>query len=795
MKHAFGVLLCLSTLAVSANAETFLIKDGKTNAEIIISENPPRMVRLAASELQTYLEKISGGRLPILNVPGEAAVRVYVGKSSYTDRLGVTDEGLRHGAFRIKSGSDHLVLLGEDFDFVPKEPWPRSNGDSARAQEAWEAASGTKSTNPMDRLHKDYNKELGEWRHDRAGSLNAVYAFLRRLGARWYLPGELGEVLPRHSTIVLPSIDHVSRPDFAVRMFKWTSYASGNRDDILWERRLGLNTGVDVWGASPTRSHGMRNVVGNPSLQANHPEYYALRGGQRDIHKNGHGTPCFSSVGLMRETVRYVRSVYSIYDEPMVSIWPTDGLRKCQCEKCEAHDLNALVWRFVDRVARELYRSHPDRLVSTGAYSSYVDPPESIERFPPNLVVYIANRGRPVFALDSSSNPYPEKWPEYRACLDGWLARLAPGRLMRGENNRRTLKAMGVSGDQRLAFPMLHPHAYARDMTALKGHSLGERSEMPRGRNPYTWRAIGADHLNLYVHGRTLWDADLDIEALLEEYYTLFHGPAREEMKAAFEFAYQRVYGPNQAPLDIRIRLLEMLHSALAKTETGENKYRRRIQLILDDLQPLDDLRAERERLANAPVPRFQAPLVMASSRSHQLKDIATGDKPKIKTTFTVQWVNDALRFDIRCQEPDMDNLSVDDNVWGGDSVAILLETPHHSYYQIEINPEGKVFDASREGGRLTTKWTALAEIKTERGSNYWRVIARIPVVTENKGAGDPNHFVVGNRPTTAKPWRFNLGRARVRHRRKTAYAFSPTGSSYHVPEKFARLAVRAKKD
>ena len=439
-----------------------LVEVGQPRAEIIIAEKPPRMVRLAAKELQTYIEKISGGRLPIATAPGEAPVRVYVGKSRFTDQLGITDEGLRHGAFRIVSGADYLVLLGEDFDFVPKEPWPRSHNDSERAQNEWEKASGRTFRIPMDRLYKDYNKKLDHWFHDRGGSLNAVYAFLRSLGLRWYMPGELGEVQLRKTTIALPSVDRIERPDFLVRMFKWTSYAGGNRDDILWERRLGLSTGVDIWGASPVRSHGMRNVLGNKPLQNNHPEYYALRGGQRDIYKNGTGTPCFSSAGLADETVRYVRSVYTVYNEPMVSIWPTDGLRKCQCDKCEPHDLNELVWRFVDRVARELHKSHPDRLVSSGAYSSYVDPPKSVTRFSPNLVVYIANRGRPVFAVDAESNPYPEKWDEYRSCLDGWLARLAPGRLMRGENNRWTLKAIGLTGDQRLSFPMLYPHAYAR---------------------------------------------------------------------------------------------------------------------------------------------------------------------------------------------------------------------------------------------------------------------------------------------------------------------------------------------
>ena len=42
-----------------------LVDEGKDYAEIIISESPARSTRLAAAELQTYVAKISGARLPI----------------------------------------------------------------------------------------------------------------------------------------------------------------------------------------------------------------------------------------------------------------------------------------------------------------------------------------------------------------------------------------------------------------------------------------------------------------------------------------------------------------------------------------------------------------------------------------------------------------------------------------------------------------------------------------------------------------------------------------------------------
>ena len=68
-----------------------------------------------------------------------------------------------------------------------------------------------------------------------------------------------------------------------------------------------------------------------------------------------------------------------------------------------------------------------------------------------------------------------------------------------------------------------------------------------------------------------------------------------------------------------------------------------------------------------------------------------------------------------------------------------------------------------------------------------------LPVVVDlEQGGMDPNHNVVGPKPSAKQPWYFNVGRARVRGQNRAAYAFSPTGSrTYHVPDRFGRLEIR----
>ena len=53
----------LSMAQVKAEDQV-LVDEGKAYAEVIISESPARSTRLAAAELQTYVAKLSGARLP-----------------------------------------------------------------------------------------------------------------------------------------------------------------------------------------------------------------------------------------------------------------------------------------------------------------------------------------------------------------------------------------------------------------------------------------------------------------------------------------------------------------------------------------------------------------------------------------------------------------------------------------------------------------------------------------------------------------------------------------------------------
>ena len=57
--------------------------------------------------------------------------------------------------------------------------------------------------------------------------------------------------------------------------------------------------------------------------------------------------------------------------------------------------LSNYVWEFVNRVAMEIAKTHPGKLISNCAYGIYTEPPSNIEKLEPNVQVIIVGGRRP----------------------------------------------------------------------------------------------------------------------------------------------------------------------------------------------------------------------------------------------------------------------------------------------------------------------------------------------------------------------------------------------------------------
>lgn len=808
MRHSLSLITLLWPAALPA-AEVFIVESGQPRAEIVIAEQPQRTVRIAAADLQEYVQKISGARLPIVTQPSGAAVKLFVGRSPHTDELGFTAEGLKFGAYRIASGGDWMVFIGDDTDFVPPEIRARNNNDivSGKLQKAWEAASGGTWLAPNVNMYKELDKLpatlglpdgapppakgtfLEHWAYDEHGSYNAVCAFLRELGVRWLLPGDLGEVVPTTKTISLPKIEATVRPDFELRQFS----AHGPAEVTRWGMRLGVRY---EYGAN--FAHGMSRLATKDFFDA-HPEWFAQYGDKRRFEAGKNNHFCYSNPELFEETLRCVRAQFDVYRYDSVSVMPPDAYTSiCQCALCKGKDepargprgsLSNHVWDFVNRVAKEIGKTHPGKLVSCCAYGANSLPPTNIDKLEPNVQVVIVGGRRPKSGVSKQN--------ETRALRESWLPKTGRPVII-FENYPLTARGFYL--------PCFMARTIGSSINATKGISRGEDIWIS------TYKEMsGTGFFNAfqyYFTARSYWGGpNQDVGALLDEFCNLLFGPAGDAMKALFDYCevHWQDMETDKAKADAALALF-----ATAKSSVAPDSIEARRIAPVDDF--LNGLRKKTALLAQkrGPVPSLRMVgepqkividgkldeefwrNINASARA-RLCEVQTGRAPAFGTAAMAAWGRDNLYLAIRCDERPGETMNVtatkkgDPALWRGDAVEVLLQTDAHSYYQIAVNPAGSLVDYDRGADKQAWDgWDSMAEVAVQTGDGHWTVEMRIPVTDDEN---DPLHQVIGRRPSESLPWHINICRQRVRENGSENSALSPTGSpGFHDVMRFAHF-------
>ena len=177
------------TLAATASRSLVLVQDGRANATIVLSAKPRAAAQLAAFDLQHYLQKISGAKVPIVREPARVeGNRILVGHSKSTEKLGYHNKDFAEQEYTIKTFPTTLLLMGYDGEELADVRYEDYGS-------LYKAASG-----PI-------------------ASCYAVHAFLEKiLGVRWYYPNEdIGEVVPVSATIAAKYLNIRRIPDAPIR--------------------------------------------------------------------------------------------------------------------------------------------------------------------------------------------------------------------------------------------------------------------------------------------------------------------------------------------------------------------------------------------------------------------------------------------------------------------------------------------------------------------------------------------------------------------------------------------------
>ncbi|MCC7193188.1 MAG: DUF4838 domain-containing protein [Phycisphaeraceae bacterium] len=238
----------------------------------------------------------------------------------------------------------------------------------------------------------------------------AVYELLDRLGCRWYMPGDLGEVIPTAKTVKIASTDFSSAP--------FTIYRSIWYADEPYRRRNRMG------GLLLNAGHALENSWITKEDRKAHPEWQGTVNGKPRGHRLK-----WSSQSLADAIADKILAAYAQNPQPSYSLSPDDGMGFDNSPEDRALDAGDMDPGFgeisitdrlmvlANRIAERVSKQQPDLLLGILAYVNYTRPPvrESVN---PMIVPQIAPityaRAHP---MDDPNVPGNK---ELRYLVEGW---------------------------------------------------------------------------------------------------------------------------------------------------------------------------------------------------------------------------------------------------------------------------------------------------------------------------------------------------------------------------------------
>jgi len=327
----------------------------------------------------------------------------------------------------------------------------------------------------------------------------AVAELLRLWGVRWFMPGDFGECVPTLDELKIGDLNVVYSPPFEIRSFwiSWLGEQQGREDFLL---RNMMTDGTDL----PAAGHNLGaftkgiaksvfEIVLTEPATANHIAEAAdkLYAAQKDI-------------SLAMEDGLYTSN--NDQDKQLLALqWDKYMLRP---------SVTDAMLQLYNNVASTLHERHPESASRLGflIYSNMFLPPDRAIKLAPSLFAMIAPIDLdPIHGMDDVRSPVRQ---EYRAILDKW-AQLTEGRLTVYDYDQSMLVWRDLPNPSIQEFEQDVKHY--RDAGIL---GIDTESRL----------ALSTTFINLYLRGRLMWNPEQNVEALLEDFYQNFFGPAAEPM-------------------------------------------------------------------------------------------------------------------------------------------------------------------------------------------------------------------------------------------------------------------------
>jgi len=368
----FLALLLLSGRSLHA-ADLVLAQEGKTDYQIVIPD------QLATPALTDSLRQI--GRLvqTAFQANGvETAVvtesqrdkskpGIYLGNTAFAKANGVDVAKIRNWGYVHRVVGRDLIVTGRDV------PSPETNS-------------------------KDTRRPV----FDRIGTAKGVADFLREyMGVRFLYP----DLAPYTQVGKADKIDLLNTP--AIEFMKTTVVAvpsdlnKQHTPPIDWH--TAHPAGASFYDIANNRYPRVDEVFGGHTYERaipvekyreEHPEYFALIGGQRSGIKGSGVTQYCISNPTVQELIYQDMIGWLDRGYQSVDLGQPDGFRPCQCKDCDklygtGSDWNEKLWIFHRNLAERVLKARPGKQVTMMSYIQTELPPKTFDKFPDNTAILL----------------------------------------------------------------------------------------------------------------------------------------------------------------------------------------------------------------------------------------------------------------------------------------------------------------------------------------------------------------------------------------------------------------------
>ncbi len=576
------------------NASFALAQDGKPACTIVVAEHPTPAARLAALELQSHILKITGAEVPIrTDSETVAGPRVLVGESAATRAMGFKGADFAPQEYLIAFRPETLILIGRDW-----EDTPANRQELGRPMNCGDTLADTRQKIDYWKTVGLPERSVGEMElpgvYDDQGTCYAAYHFMEQCcGARWYGPSQSAIILPSQATLSVQRRDIRRSPALKDRDALWAGnwpfmqgqWGPVTRPEVfLFWRRLRL--GGEKWAANHTfHPKTIQTKLTSPDYQA---------------QGKGHGSQlCYSNPKLVEDVAQMAREYFDGKANPpegwkavgdYFAIVPDDNANFCTCPQCKAliasgkrmgtgqfssGTISNYFFSFVNAVAREVRKTHPEKYIATLAYWNYAVPPEGFEMEPNVSIAPCLHTC--VYAIHKEMRENDMK------LYHEWLRRTkAPMYLWNYYHH--PMEAALV--DKFTCFPNVMVHQSAE--TARMFIRDGIRGIFICGEQ---------DMLESYVLAKIYDDPTQNVDDLLDEFFHLYFGNAAAPMKNFYTMLEKIVSEPKNYPKPY-YRKNGIDWKNVAWKSLGTPQRMERLGKLIDEAKDLARTEQEKHRVA-----------------------------------------------------------------------------------------------------------------------------------------------------------------------------------------------------